>query len=70
MIGQDVMCPFCGEQFNLRFKDSVEYKKEKAEERERRERKVGKMWYNWAIAAAIFVVGGLIFMIALLFAQR
>ncbi|MCA9246134.1 MAG: hypothetical protein KDA42_03435 [Planctomycetales bacterium] len=65
MLGQDVLCPFCGEQFHLRFQDSVEARRERREARERKERKVANAWFNRAIIAAIFVVGGLIVMIAI-----
>lgn len=63
MIGQDVLCPYCGVQFNLRYKDSLEYKAELAAERERKEHKAGKMWFQWAIIAAVVVLGGLIGMV-------
>ena len=65
MVGQDVICPFCGEQFQLRLKDSVEHKRERALERELREIKSGQMWFNWAIVIAVLVVLGLIVLIAL-----
>lgn len=63
MVGQDVLCPYCGVQFNLRYKDSVEYKRERAAELERKEQKAGKLWFQWAIIAAIVVLGGLVGMI-------
>jgi hypothetical protein len=63
MLGQEVLCPFCGEQFELRYKDSVEHKREKAIEREMREVKTANMWFNWAIVVAVIVLGGLVFMI-------
>ena len=64
MLGQDAMCPFCQRQFRLRFEDSREYRQERDERRERREQKLGKAWLNWSIAAAVVVVLGLIFLIA------
>lgn len=63
MIGQDVLCPYCGVQFNLRYKDSTEYKAELAAERERKEERAGKMWFQWAIIAAVVVLLGLIGMV-------
>jgi hypothetical protein len=63
MIGQDVLCPYCGVQFNLRYKDSTEYKAELAAERERKEHKAGRFWFQWAIIAAVVVLGGLVFMV-------
>jgi uncharacterized Zn finger protein (UPF0148 family) len=65
MIGQDVLCPLCGEQFNLQYKNSVEYKKEKEAERERRERKMAEAWFTRAIIAAVIVVLGLIVLLVL-----
>ena len=64
MLGQDAMCPYCQRQFRLRFEDSREYHQERDERRQRREQKLGKAWMNWAIAAAVVVVLGLIFLIA------
>jgi uncharacterized Zn finger protein (UPF0148 family) len=65
MLGQDVLCPFCGEQFHLRYQDSVESKRERREARERKDRKVAQTWFNRAIIAAIFVIGSLIVMMAI-----
>ncbi|MHC4178883.1 MAG: hypothetical protein ACYSWU_15330 [Planctomycetota bacterium] len=64
MLGQDAMCPHCRAQFRLQFEESQEYQREKAEQRERRERKLGKAWLHWAIATAVVVVLGVIFMVA------
>jgi uncharacterized membrane protein YvbJ len=63
MLGQEVMCPHCNTQFQLRESDSVEYKRKRDIERERRERKVGNAWFNWAIVCAVLVIIGLIFLI-------
>ncbi len=65
MLGQDVLCPLCGEQFSLQFKDSVEYKEEKEREREREESRMAQVWFNRAIIAAVVVVLGLILMIVI-----
>ena len=65
LIGQEVLCPHCGEQFLLRVKDSAEYKRERELERERKEQKVAKMWFNWAVVAASIVVLGIIILVAL-----
>ena len=64
MLNQDVLCPHCNTQFRLREKDSVEYKRKREIEIERRDYKRGQVWLNWAIAAAVIVVLGLIIMIA------
>ncbi len=55
MFGQEVLCPHCGAQFQLREKNSVEYKKIRAAELEARDRVRGKLWLNWAIAIAVVV---------------
>lgn len=65
MLGQDVLCPLCGEQFHLQYKNSVEYKKEKEAERERRERKMAQAWFTRAVIAAVVVVLGLIVLLVL-----
>lgn len=65
MLGQDAMCPFCQAQFRLRLEDSREYRQERAEEQQRREQKLGKAWMNWAIAAAVVVVLGVIMLVAI-----
>ena len=49
-------CPKCGVQFQLRRKDSVEFKKKKAEQDELRQIKLGNQWASYAIAAAVLVV--------------
>jgi len=51
MIGQEVLCPHCGVQFRLRNEDSVEYRHELDKVLSRRAR----IWFNWAIAAAVCV---------------
>ena len=65
MLGNDAMCPFCEAQFRLRFEDSQEHRREKAEQLERREQKLGTAWMNWAIAAAVVVVLGVIVLAAI-----
>jgi len=65
MLDQYVECPQCQEQFHLREKNSVEYKKKKADELERKWDRRGQLWLNWSIAIAVMVVLGLITLIAL-----
>lgn len=64
MLGQWAQCPFCQEEFQLRFENSLECRKEKADLQERKEQKIGKAWMNWAIAVAVVVVFGVIIMVA------
>jgi len=64
MLGQWAQCPFCQEEFQLRFENSLECRKEKADLQERKEQKIGKAWMNWAIAAAVVVLFAVIIMVA------
>lgn len=65
MLDQDVMCPHCQAQFQLRRRDSVEFKRKRKQELEMRERKADRAWFNFAIVAVVIVLiflGVLIFM--------
>jgi hypothetical protein len=61
MLGQEVLCPHCHAQFHLRYEDSLEYQEKLA----KRERELAKTWFNWAIAAAVLIGGGLLILIAM-----
>lgn len=63
MLEQDVICPHCQTQFQLRRRDSVEYKRKKQQELEARERRAGKAWLNWAIVIVVLVLLGLALLI-------
>jgi hypothetical protein len=63
MLDQDVMCPHCQAQFQLRRRNSIEYKRRQREKQELRERKLGKAWFNWAIVVAVLVVMFLLLLI-------
>lgn len=63
MLDQDVLCPHCQSQFQLRRKDSQEFKRKKQLERERREHRVGKAWFNWAVVVVVLVLLGLVVLI-------
>ncbi len=65
MLNEDVLCPHCGEQFRLKEKDSVEFKRKQAELEERRVDRAGKLWFNWAIVIAVGIVIFLFVLIAL-----
>lgn len=65
MLNEDVMCPHCGEQFRLKEKDSVEFKRKHAEQEERRIERAGKLWFNWAVVIAVGIVIFLIVLIAI-----
>lgn len=66
MLNQDVMCPHCGEQFRLRERDSVEFKRKQQDEEERRIARSGKLWFNWAVTIAVLIV---IFLVILIVVQ-
>jgi len=57
MIGEDVMCPHCGEMFQLREQDSIEHKRKKQQEEELADYRSGKKcspgpwslpWSSWS----------------------
>lgn len=56
MLDTEVLCPQCGEQFELRQKDSLEYKKKKKLQDELREERSNKFILNFAITAVVLVV--------------
>ena len=60
MLGEEVLCPHCQVQFQLRERDSVEFKRRRDEERERREQRIGDAWFKFAVVVAVLVVLGLL----------
>jgi len=65
MLGQMAMCPFCQAPFQLRWQDSVEYRRRKEEEIERKQARAARLWLQWSIAAAAVVFLGLILLVVL-----
>jgi len=63
MVQQDVLCPICGTQFQLRYEDSLEFKEEQAELRRRKAERVNQVALKWSIGAAVVVVLGIIGML-------
>jgi len=63
MLDQDVMCPHCEAQFQLRRRDSVEFKRKKEQQERIKEDKAGRAWFSWAIIAVVLVLGFLLFLI-------
>lgn len=61
MLGQEVLCPHCSAQFRLRREDSREYRVKM----EKIEQERGRFWFNWAVAAAILIGGGLLVLLAM-----
>jgi uncharacterized CHY-type Zn-finger protein len=66
MLDQEVLCPYCQTQFQLRRRDSVESQRRRQQELELKEHKAGRAWLNYAIVAAILVV---LFLLVLIFAS-
>jgi len=56
MLDQEVLCPHCQAQFQLRRRDSVEFKRKREQEAEIKEFKAGRTWLNLAIVAVVLVV--------------
>ncbi|NLF70993.1 MAG: hypothetical protein GX575_18320 [Candidatus Anammoximicrobium sp.] len=56
MLDQDVLCPHCQAQFQLRRRDSVEYRRKKEQEAQIKEAKAGNTWLNLAIVVVVLVV--------------
>jgi len=65
MLGRDAMCPFCSQVFRLEFQNSLEYRHEQEHRAAREAERVARFWLQWAIAAAMVTVGGLILLIVL-----
>jgi hypothetical protein len=66
MLDQDVMCPHCQAQFQLRRRDSMEFKRKKEQQQQIKEHKAGKAWFNWAIVVVVLV---LMFLLILVFSS-
>ena len=62
MLGQEVLCPHCGAQFRLKNEDSIEFKQLQAV----KDARSAEIWFKWAIAAAVVVVLGLLFMLVMI----
>ena len=65
-MGQTVMCPHCGQMFDLQMKNTLEFKRDKQRIDDKRIRRSSELWMRWAIAAAILIVIGLIVIFATL----
>jgi len=69
MLNQEAICPECEREFVLRWEKSIEGMREQATKQERHDRKIGNAWMNWAIAAAVIVVFGVLVMIGMIVAS-
>ncbi len=63
-MGDSVLCPHCGEQFELHYTDSLEHKRDVATKQAMHDHKLGKAWLTWAIVAAIVVLALVVALIA------
>lgn len=63
MLDQDVMCPHCQAQFQLRRQDSMEERQKRKRQREKREQQLNNTWLYWSIAVVVLVLGFLLFLI-------
>jgi hypothetical protein len=62
-MGDEVLCPHCGEQFTLRYEETREYKQDRYWKEEVEQQKLGKNWLTWAVVVGVLVVimlGGMI----------
>ena len=69
-MGQDVMCPHCGDQFRLRYDHTREYLTEHHRNQEVQEEKLGRKWLTWAIVAGVMVLVMLVVMIVYSYRSR
>lgn len=59
-LGEEVLCTVCRRRFLLTREHTWEYLTQKAELNALRQRRLERMWLNWAITAAVLVVGALV----------
>jgi hypothetical protein len=62
LLGKNGRCPACKKTFELRYENSVEFRRRKEKIREREEVKSGKAWIAWAFLAAFLAFVALIAM--------
>jgi hypothetical protein len=62
-MGQEVLCPHCGELFVLQYQNTREYKLEQQRKAEVQDEKLGRRWLGWAVFAGVVVLAMLIGMI-------
>jgi len=67
MLGTQALCPYCNTQMELRYEDSVEYKKQKELEQRILDEQAGRFWMKMAIWGSIVVGAVFIGLIALMF---
>jgi hypothetical protein len=55
MLGTQALCPYCNTQMELRYEDSVEYKKQQELEQRIRDEQTARFWMKMAIWGSILV---------------
>lgn len=63
-MGQEVLCPHCGEQFTMRYENTREFKTEQHWKEEARQQNLGQQWLMWAVIVGVLVLVMFIGMIA------
>lgn len=67
MLGTQALCPYCNTQMELRYEDSVEYKKQQELEQRIKDEQAGRFWMNMAIWGSIIVGAVFIGLIVMMF---
>lgn len=65
MMGEEVDCPDCGEPFELRYSDSLEYQQEGEFRQAAIEHQEGQKWLMWSVVATVGVMALLIALAAM-----
>jgi hypothetical protein len=55
-MGQEVLCPHCGEQFTMRYENTREYQTQQHWKEEARQQKLGQQWLMWAVIVGVLVL--------------
>ena len=63
-MGEEVICPYCGDQFYLRYNDTLEHQKKIRDQETKRVNRLGKIWLIWSIVIAVLVIGMFIGLVA------
>jgi CHASE3 domain sensor protein len=64
-MGQEVLCPYCGAQFVMRYKATREFKDERQRKEDAQQQKLGENWLMWAVIVGVGVLVMLVGMMIL-----
>lgn len=67
MLGTQALCPYCNTQMELRYEDSVEYKKQQELEQKIKDEQTSRFWMKMSIAGGVVFVLLFAGMVAMLF---